>query len=353
VPPAIYFQGNSMFKRLETLSGHTKSPQELVASPDGSLLVSAGHDMTLRIWDTATWTVKHVINDMDPGTHQSILTLDISPCGKHVVTGVADFTTKVYSTQTGQRILRLHPLKKSFYNAAELIRFSPTGKYVACAKGKTIELFETETFSKVIDLKGHTSKAHLMKFTPDGRTLISCAGKFMKLWDIATFKERIQLTEHAKLLGSLGVAPNGKFFVTGGEDKRVLIWSLPDAKLVGEYKGHTHFVLDVAVSEDGSRIASWDMDKTLHIWDVGTCKTIATHSGVNRRSTFIPGSNIFIFHNDETWPSEMKDLLVVDAQDGKVVQRLGLSSGGAVAPDGSWLATTDGLDVAIWSKKTK
>lgn len=48
--------------------------------------------------------------------------------------------------------------------------------------------------------------------------------------------------------------------------------------------------------------------------------------------------------------TESAKSLAIDANSGKVVQRLPAAAGGAVAPDGSWLACRQGDDVEIWLK---
>ena len=333
-----------MFARIAKLSGHTGKPHTVVASATGKLLVSTSEDLTLRIWDSETWSIKNVINDMDPDTRQPVSVVDVSACGKYLATGMADFTTKVYATQTGERIKRLHPVKREYFNVAEQIRFSPMGDHLACAKGKTIELFRIGDFSKVGEFKGHTSKAHLIAFSPDGQTLISCGGKYVKLWDMVTLTERTTLTRHTRLLGSLAVSADGQFFVTGGEDNRIFLWTLPAAKEACEYQGHANYVFDLAISPDGKTVASWDMSQTLHLWNVATCSTIARLEGIFGRSVFLPNDNLLIFFGvlAGTW--------IIDPTNGEVIQRLPPSLDVAVAPDGSWFASFEGNEIAIWSK---
>lgn len=331
-----------MFSRHATLSGHTKSPHAISVSADGRLLVSTSEDLTVRVWDTATWSIKHVINDMDPDTRQAIDVFDISPCGRFLATGVPDFTTKVYSLDTGERIQRLHPVKKDFFNVAEQIQFQPQGDLLACAKGKNIDLFRAAEFLPAGQLKGHTSKAHLVAFTPDGQTLVTCGGKYVKLWDMSNLTERTTLTRHTKMLGSLAVAPNGEFFATGDEGGKIYLWTLPDAKERGEYLGHTKQVFDLAISTDGQTIASWDMNNELHLWNTSTGKQIAKLEKLWGHSHFLPGRNLCIFFGENA------ETLVINPTNGEVIERLPGSRDGAVAPDGSWFASFEGSDIMVW-----
>lgn len=308
------------------------------------MLVSTSDDRTIRIWDTTNWSLRHELNDMDQGTRQGIVVFDVSACGQFLATGSADFTTKAYSLETGERLARLHPEKKNFYNSAEQVRFSSESKYLACAKGKKIELFETNSFSKVAELTGHTSKVHLLAWSADNQSLISCGGKYVKLWDVANWTERKELTRHVKLLGSLTAHSLGEFFVTGGEDHQIFVWSLPHATELGEYREHANFVFDLAISPDGRTVASWDMDCRLHLWDRVTCAKIACRSDVWGRSHFLPTTNHLLFSDSRS------ESLIIEASSGDVVQKLPSSLCAAVAPDGRWYACAVGSEIEIWSR---
>lgn len=332
-----------MYTRRAVLSGHTQKPHAMAVSADGRLLVSTSDDKTVRLWDTTSWSLSRTIDDMDPGTRQPIMIFDVSPGGQFVATGTPDFTTKVYAAQTGERIKRLHPVKRDFYNSAEQIRFSPSGDLLACAKGKTIELFQCGDFSKVGELKGHTSKAHLIDWSLDGQMLISCGGKYIKLWDVASLTEVASLTKHNQTLSALAVAPNGKFFATGGKDSKACLWSLPDARELGEYSGHAKYVFDLAISPDGQTVASWDLDENLHLWHTASCAEIARLPRIWGRSLFLPNASLLIFFGERV------ETLLINPANGDIVQKIPPSAGVAVAPDGTWFAAFDGNDIAIWS----
>ena len=332
-----------MYSIVTKLSGHRGNITGLAVSANNDVLVSTSEDRTVRVWDTANWMLRHVLDDMDQGTHQGIMVFDVSACGRFFASGAPDFTTKVYCLKTGARLSRLHPEKKNSYNSAEQIQFSPDSKYLACAKGKTIELFETNAFSKVGELKGHTSKVHLHEWTHDNQSLISCGGKYVKLWEVANLTEKKELARHKKLLGSLALDPQGEFFLTGGEDNRIFVWSLPHAADLGEYSEHNNFVFDMSISPDGRTVASWDMDETLHIWDRVTGTNIARINGLWGRSEFLPGTGHLIFSDSKS------DSLVIAPLSGNVTQKLPSSEVVAAAPHGRWFASTVGREIAIWS----
>jgi WD40 repeat protein len=333
------------FVRQSTLKGHTKPLAAVAGAPDGAVLVTAAHDQSLRVWDTTTWTCRHVLKDMDTGTSQPVFVLDVSPGAHFLATGVADFTTKVHSLASGERIARLHPELRNKFNAAEQIRFSPSGEYLACAKGKSVDLFRVGRFEKAAELKRHTSKVHLLAFAPDGKTLITCGGKSIKLWDVACLAERSTITRHDRQLASLAVAENGGFFVTAGEDGAIFLWSLPGGDELGRYEGHDEEVFELAISPLGTVAASRGMSGRLHLWDVRTGAMVAeveTDEGGGKLA-FTPNGQWLLFFG------ESPATFVLDSGSGREVQRLSPSPTGFVDPLGRWVALFEGNDLAIWA----
>jgi WD40 repeat protein len=67
---------------------------------------------------------------------------------------------------------------------------------------------------------------------------------------------------------ALAITPNGKLLVSGGQDKLVRLWSLPDGALLKTLPGHTGGVLALSISPDGKTLASAGADKTIKLWSL-------------------------------------------------------------------------------------
>lgn len=77
------------------ISGHEKSVFVVKYTPDNSLLISAGRDAHIKVWDAAAGYIE--IQDIAAHLY-AINNLDFSPDGKHFVTCSMDKSIKVWDT---------------------------------------------------------------------------------------------------------------------------------------------------------------------------------------------------------------------------------------------------------------
>jgi WD40 repeat protein len=61
-------------------------------------------------------------------------------------------------------------------------------------------------------------------------------------------------------------SPDGTRIASAGRDRSVHIWDASTGKTLSTYQGHTMEVYAVAWSPDGTHIASASADKTMHVW---------------------------------------------------------------------------------------
>src|SRR5262249_6516544 len=121
-----------------------------------------------------------------------------------------------------------------------------------------------------------------LAFSPDGRTVVACwANDYgwqdvgaAQCWDVATgrviwthpgrgdgYPAVVFLPDGRSLVVAAGVSVNSE------QPGDVVVWRASDGYTLRRLRGHSRPVLTVAVSPNGSRIASGGLDQSIKLWD--------------------------------------------------------------------------------------
>ncbi len=88
-----------------------------------------------------------------------------------------------------------------------------------------------------------------------------------------------KLTGHKDWVNSVAVSPDGKWAVSGSQDKTVKIWDLETGECRATLEGHTDRVQSVAITPDGKRILSASIDNSVRVWDASSGRELALLDG--------------------------------------------------------------------------
>lgn len=198
---------------LRTINAHIGTGVSAMAiSPDGKYLLTAGGDLTLKIWEPNESKLLHTVKDSHgPG---GIKAVTFAPDSRYFATAGGDKTAKIWQIKETGPVLRLK--LEGHEGAVNSLSFSPDGSQLATGSGVlkksgTIRVWNSETGKEMYKLEGSTDNVTVVLFSTDG-LLLASAGHDLKLrvWNLADKTQKYH-DEHAEPVKGLINSPDGKY----------------------------------------------------------------------------------------------------------------------------------------------
>ena len=120
---------------------------------------------------------------------------------------------------------------------------------------------------------GHSSWVGTLQLIPQLNQAVAGGHEGKLTWwsDLDTTPKVVRaIPAHKGYLRAVAVSPDGTLVATGGNDNMVRVWSAADGSLVKELPGHERHVYNVAFHPSGKFLVSGDLVGVLKQWEVGS-----------------------------------------------------------------------------------
>jgi WD40 repeat protein len=177
--------GRAHGTEVAVLGGHRDAVNDLVFDPGGAWVASAegGKNARVRVWVLDRREPARVLE----GHTASVLSLAVSRDGRWLASGSADGTVRLWET-ADWTLAAVSTEGSQVYGLA----FSPDGTRLACGcDNNTIRLWDVVRRQPVCVLHGHEAYVHQVVFSPDGTRLASASGdSTVRVWDSLSYPVR-------------------------------------------------------------------------------------------------------------------------------------------------------------------
>jgi len=221
----------------------------------------------LTVFDFGTQSVVKTFQAHD----KPIFDIAFVPYKDEFLTASEDGTVAVWSLKDFKLLYRI-PVSTDTVRAMAICS---EGKHAAfgCKDG-LVRIYSLDDYSLLHVLEKHTLPVTSVQYSPDGKYLIS-GGRDAQLnfWSLPNYDFQHNIPAHMFSVYGIAFNPVLPYFATASQDKSIKLWGAEDLRL---YKilsieknthGHTHSINKLVWTPDGKYLITTGDDKLVMIWE--------------------------------------------------------------------------------------
>ncbi|MBP9185658.1 MAG: WD40 repeat domain-containing protein [Bacteroidia bacterium] len=219
------YNADSPFTRIKTITGGHMGPVNVLEfSSNGKILASGSEDRVIVLWDSIFREKTRLEGHKDK---VNCLIFDIRD--RYLYSGSDDKTIMVWNLKTGKAV-------KTINNGNAVNAIAPTKNiqhlYVAGAEPK-IKIYHMLSNKVIKTLDGHTDAVNDIELSNDGKWLVSGSNdKTARIWSVATGKQVRILPVDCWKVTTVNISKDSKYVTTGCNDGSIKVWELETGKLL-------------------------------------------------------------------------------------------------------------------------
>lgn len=261
--------GRLKFKFRKTLRGHIAKVASVRWGSDSQLILSAGQDGKLIVWDGYTANKVRMI----PLKTAWVLGCAMSPSMHQVVSGGLDNLITVFSLNSPEGTPAQLTQELSGHSGyISSLDYIEETKLLSASGDKTLGLWDMQKGHLISTFTGHTNDVNSVRVCRTNKNIaISVSSDYTcRTWDIRTAKCTQLFEGHEQDVNGVDIFPSSQAFVTSSDDTSCRLWDIRSDQAVAAYVDE--FIqcgsTCVALSRSGRVLFAGYDDFNCHVWDV-------------------------------------------------------------------------------------
>ncbi|HEY6886979.1 MAG TPA: TIR domain-containing protein [Solirubrobacter sp.] len=286
-----------------------RAADEPVASPDGRRIVAR------RAASLGAWMRREPAERVLRGHDNSVQCVAFSPLDPDLLASAAWVgggpTLRLWRAGAGASVASPGELTGPMRSVA----FSPDAPWVAASgDGGLVRVYDAGG-TLVADLNdpaaspaGDDEKDDLaIAFQPGtGRLASARADGSVVIWNVPEQRVLYSLAGHHRRVDALAFSPDGEYLAVAGVGYAIVVWRMVDRSAVLTLAGHEHVVDVLRFSPDGTRLVSGSWDKTARVWAMpsGEALAVLAHDHPAGGLAFPPDGSVIATSEDSSSGSD-------------------------------------------------
>lgn len=302
-----------------TVGNHSMYVSSVSYSKDGSILVSSSSLDGTQVRDTRSNELMHSRGIEHGYTVASLVT----PNGKHYITahltggigdtsiGSSETTIRTWETATARAVSTMQPIS----GGVQQLAISQDNRTLAVASfSRSIQLWDVVDGQLIKTLEGLANPGISVAFSPVDDVVASgtTSGQIV-LWDWKSGRVIRQLDGHVNAVPALAFSDDGNVLASGGDDDIIVLWDIANGRKLAQLMGHVSDVSSLEFSSDGRVLFSAAEDSSIKVWDTLAGELLLSFPDNldRRRSFFAHEIPIAVTPNGSTIASGWEDGSIV------------------------------------------